>query len=555
MYKGNKVLVIVPARGGSKGIPRKNLRLLAGKPLISYVIETIQKSNFIDELYISTDDDEIEYIAKKYNSKVVKRGEHLAEDNVPLDPVIYDAVLKIETANNTRYDIVVTVQPTSPLLKTETLDRAISRLVDNDMDTIISVVDDRHLAWTVDENNKYIPKYKARVNRQYLPKEFRETGGIFASKRKYVTSQSRLGQKIDLIEIGKDESIDIDSYSDWWIAEKLLKRKKILYRTDAYSEIGTGHVYRGLTLASRDTDHEIIFLLNSKYELGKQIIKNYNFKFIEFNENVFEKIDEIRPDIVINDILDTQEDYIKKLKDRNIFVINFEDMGKGAKLADVVFNALYDDIFPYKNHYSGYKYYCLRDEFYDYPPKKIKHTVDNILITFGGTDPNNLTEKVCDCILDMGYKGTINIILGLGYIAKEKLEAKYNNYNNITIYKVVKNISQYMYNADIVITSAGRTMYEVASLGTPCIVIAQNDREMKHLFAHTNNGVVNLGLGKDLTDKFIQENVLEIMNNHELRQEMSNRMLSVDLKNGYNNIVQVIKKHYKIWKEKTNGRI
>ena len=84
-------------------------------------------------------------------------------------------------------------------------------------------------AWGYDEKNKrYFPLYKERVNRQYLPKAFKETGSIFATKREFVTENSRLGDNIGLIEISKQESIDIDNYEDWWVAERILKKKKIL---------------------------------------------------------------------------------------------------------------------------------------------------------------------------------------------------------------------------------------------------------------------------------------------------------------------------------------
>ncbi len=103
--------------------------------------------------------------------------------------------------------------------------------MDRNIDTVISVVDDRHLAWTINEDGKYVPKYEKRINRQYLPSEFRETGAIFATKREFISENSRMGKNIDLIEVSKHESIDIDNYSDWWVAERLLKKKKNSYKS------------------------------------------------------------------------------------------------------------------------------------------------------------------------------------------------------------------------------------------------------------------------------------------------------------------------------------
>jgi len=544
LYKDKNILVVIPARGGSKGIPRKNIRLINNSPLISYVINTAISSNLVDEVIVSTDDIEIKEVSQKYGAFVIDRDGKFAEDSIPLDPVIYDAVSQIERIKNKKFDIVITVQPTSPLLRVETLDKAIKKLVDNeDLDTIISVVDDRHLAWTV-EDGKSIPKYEKRLNRQYLPREFRETGAILATKRRCITETSRIGKCVDLIEVNKNESIDIDSYEDWWVAEKLLKRKKILIRTDATNEIGTGHVYRQLYIASRIMDHEVVFLMNSKNELGINLVKESNFPIIIFNDNEIEKILEVKPDIIINDILDTTNEYMSSLKERNIFSINFEDMGEGAKKADLVFNALYEYRLPLKNIYGGHKYYILRDEFKEYTKKIINRTVNKILVTFGGSDPNNFTERLTD-IIDKNYKDiNIDIILGLGYKEKEKIKNKYKDNDKISIFDSVKNISRYMYSSDIVITSGGRTMYEVASLGIPCLVLCQNERELTHLFGHAGNGIINLGLGEHLTEGMIKNTIGELIENYELRSDMNTKMKNIDLEHGFDNIIDVVTTEY-----------
>ena len=151
---------------------------------------------------------------------------------MPLDPVVYDAMVKKEKLALDEYDIVITLQPTSPLLKPETLDRAIEKFEDFGVDSVLSVVDDRHLSWGYDENNdRYFPNYIERKNRQYLPKDFRETGAILASRRQFVNEMSRLGTNIDLIEVSREESVDIDNYEDWWIAENYLQKKIIFLET------------------------------------------------------------------------------------------------------------------------------------------------------------------------------------------------------------------------------------------------------------------------------------------------------------------------------------
>ena len=580
MYKDNKILVVIPARGGSKGIPRKNIRLLGGKPLIAHTIEMGKASEYVDEIVVSTDDNEIKFIAEKFGAETIKRDGKLAEDSIPLDPVIYDATIQKEKEMDEKYDVVITVQPTSPLLKTKTLDLAIETLlnpINNDQecdgeniagseyyDTIISVVDDRHLSWGYDEESKkYFPLYKERVNRQYLPKAYKETGSIFATKREFVTENSRLGDNIGLIEISKQESIDIDNYEDWWVAERILKKKKILIKADASHEIGTGHIYRGLSIASKLVNHEVVFLIDEAQPLGIEIVSNNNYPYITHNsakwegkeaetlakEELIEKIVEYDPDIIINDILNTNSKYTKTLRDKGFFIVNFEDVGGGVKYAHMVFDALYEHKIPLKNLYSGHKYYILKDEFYYQSFKEIKEKVNKVLLTFGGTDPNNLTEKVLESILESPYENQIEVILGLGYANKKEIQEKYKDNERIEIYENVKNMSEHMHNADLIFTSAGRTMYEIASLGVPCICLCQNERELSHIFGNAEHGFINLGLGSEVSKEEIRETFENAIEDYQLRCEMNRRMGEVDLKHGFDNIKRLIKNEYKNWKE------
>ena len=545
MYKDNKILVVIPARGGSKGIPRKNIRMMNDKPLIAHTINHANSSEYIDNVVVSTDDDEIKFIAEKFGADVIKRSKELAEDNVPLDPVIYDATIKQEEKFNTVYDFVITLQPTSPLLKTSTLNKAIEKLCEGN-DTVISVVDDRHLSWGYDtEDDKFYPLYSKRVNRQYLPKQYRETGSIFATKREFLKEDSRLGEKIDLIPVSPHESIDIDNYEDWWVAERLLMKKRILIKTDASHEIGTGHIYRGLAIASKLVNHDVMFLLNENKEIGINIIKNYNYPYITHKEdNILGKIKEYEPDIVVNDILNTSSSYIKSLKDEDYFVLNFEDLGGGVKYADVVCDALYEHKIPLKNLYSGHLYYILKDEFYYQPYKEIHPSVKEILLTFGGTDPNDLTKKTLNSILKSEFKGNVKVILGLGYMDKKGIEKEFQDYSNIEIFEDVKNISEYMISADIIFTSAGRTMYEIASIGVPCVCLCQNQRELSHIFGNVENGFINLGLGSEVKENDLINTINDIIDNYDLRLEMSNRMKNVDVRHGFENLMKIVKPKY-----------
>lgn len=548
MFNNNKILVVIPARGGSKGIPRKNIRLLNNKPLISYSIDMAKSSEYVDDVVVTTDDSEIALLSEKFGASVIRRSEELAGDDVPLDPVVYDAMIHKEKLAFDEYDIVITIQPTSPLLKTSTLDRAIEKFEDFAVDSVLSVVDDRHLSWGYDEaNERYFPNYIERKNRQYLPKDFRETGAILATRRNFVHEDSRLGTNLELIEVSREESVDIDNYEDWWIAEGYLQKKRIAIVVNAYNEIGTGHVYRCLSIASKLVFHDVLFLIDEQHELGINIVDNYNYpyKLYDGEDDLLNILREYSPQVVINDILNTSREYISCLKNDGYFVVNFEDLGTGTEVADVVFDALYEHEVGEDKVFTGHKYYILRDEFYFQPQKIIAQAVNNILITFGGSDPNNFTENVLDSILSTNYEGRINVVVGLGYQGLDDLIEKYESNQSIQFYQNVSDISEFMFKADIIFTSAGRTMYEICSLGVPTICLCQNERELTHVFANETNGFINMGLGTDVGRQEIIDQFVKLVNNYELRLEMNHKMLSVDLKDGFENIWAIIREEYR----------
>jgi CMP-N-acetylneuraminic acid synthetase len=412
-----RILAIIPARGGSKGIPRKNLRLLGDKPLIYYAIKNAKNSRYITDVYVSSEDDEILSVSKRFGAKLHKRDKNLSKDATTLDPVIYEAYKYAKRENNQEYDLIITLQPTSPLLKVENLDAAIEKMIKNgNIDTIISAKDDTHLSWKKVEG-RYIPNYEKRVNRQYLTPIFTETGGFLITRSSVITSESRIGRNVDLYVLKSPESIDIDTYEDWNLCEYYLKRKNILIVVRGNQEIGLGHVYNMLGIANDILNHNILFLALKDSKLAYEKIKEYNYP-VKFQEkDLIEEILTYKPDVVINDILDTDKDYVKKIKEHNIKVINFEDLGEGAKFADLVINAIYPEKEKLENHFFGPEYFILRDEFIYAPSKEIKEKVNKVLITFGGVDPNDYTSKVLESIYEFCNENSIEVevILGFGY--------------------------------------------------------------------------------------------------------------------------------------------
>ncbi|WP_203532249.1 hypothetical protein [Muricauda sp. TY007] len=533
------ILVVIPARGGSKGIPRKNLRPLNGKPLIYYAIKnglSIKCNNL--SCYVSSEDDEILMLAKKFGASIIKRSKSNADDSTTLDPVIFEAYTKIKQLEGIDYDLVITLQPTSPLLTTKSIENGIEELISKKIDTIISGKWDSHLTW-IKSNGSFSPNYKKRVNRQELPEIYKETGGFVITKSNFVTETSRFGKSIGIFPLSKKEAIDIDDFEDWNLCEYYLRRKNILFIVAGNSTIGMGHVYNTLSIANEILNHNIGFFVDRGSKLAYKKIKetNYSVDLIE-EGNLISALADHEPDIVVNDRLDTEAEEIQQMKDAGYKVINFEDVGGGADRADLVINAMYPEGKLVKDHYFGAKYFILRDEFIFTPNIKIRKEVNNILLAFGGVDPNNFTERILGLLLPIIGNAKITVVAGLGYNHVEEIKARHPQ---IIVKQDVKSISDEMSKADMVFTSAGRTTFEVASLGIPAIVLCQNKRETTHFFASEKNGFYNLGLGVNVEDREIL-NAYKSVLNYETRILMHDRMISHELKNGKKRVLKLINK-------------
>lgn len=308
-----KILIVIPARGGSKGIPKKNIRLMNGEPLISYAIKNARacQREWDVDVVVDTDDDEITKIAKKYGGDVNRRPKELAGDDVTLDPVIINAYNEMKKRNNCSYDYVITLQPTSPTLKSSTLIKAVSYAARNDVETLISVINDPHLSWSnVDE--RMLPDYKERVNRQLLPPHYRETGGFLITKAALLDKGIRLSENIQVFELPEEEAIDIDGIKDWVVCESILKRKKIIFRADGYESLGMGHIYRCITLAYQFIEHDVEIVTNSGYEDGVRKLEQSRLPYekVKDTEEFLEYVKNHPVDIVVNDVLNTEKEYV-----------------------------------------------------------------------------------------------------------------------------------------------------------------------------------------------------------------------------------------------------
>lgn len=538
------VLAVIPARGGSKGIPRKCVRPLAGKPLIFYAITACLRSPLVDRVVVSTDDDEIAMLAERFGAGVIKRPEELADDQVTIDPVIQHAVPAAEAKYREHYQYIYTIQPTSPLISPQDIEEAHRLfLADPQLETVLSVVDDRHLTWAETEDGHPVPNYSERVNRQQLPKIFKETGAIIACTRLQLTSGSRIGRNIGLLEMPYLRSFDIDTYADFYLCESLLKRKRIVFVVTGYPEVGLGHAYRTLMLANELISYDLYFVCEERSTLAAAYIKslNYNVTLCP-NDELLETISDISPHLIINDILDTSIEYMEKLRSLPCKIVNFEDLGPGNEYADLVVNALYPGSTRTPRVLEGHEYFCLRDEFLYLPHKPWRNSVDKILITFGGVDEGNLTARVLDILapLCQARAISIDVIVGPGYAHRAEADLVRSKHmaTNIEIIGSTARISDYMAKADLAITSGGRTVFELAAVKVPTIVICQNQRESTHTFASWDNGILNIGVRDKLTDEYIRSELLHVLNDSKIISTMRAKLGKLSLAEGKSRVIK-----------------
>ncbi|MBP3811280.1 MAG: cytidyltransferase [Clostridiales bacterium] len=529
-----RILSVIPARAGSKGIPNKNIRIIGDHPLIYYSISNALNSELITDIIVSTDSPEVRIIAQQMGVKVHWRDESLCGDAVTLDAVIADAVPKDQ-----EWDYIVTMQPTSPTLRVATLDSAIKYAIDNDLDTVISAINAPHLSWG-EKDGKKVPNYTERLNRQYLPPCYMETGAFVISKASVVTPSTRIGEKVDVYEVPSDESQDVDTFEDLLSVATSLNRQTVGIYVNGNNKRGTGHIYRALELADEFyVKPDIYYDIN---QTDPKVFGNTKHNLIPVNgiAELYQVCKEKQYSVFINDILTTSIDYMIGLKSvmPDAKIINFEDDGEGTIKADLVFNALFSE--EGQPHIkAGEKYYICGKTFMFYEPIEIRESVKRVFISFGGADPQNYSDRLLKMICKDEYKD-YQFVVVLGR-AKNNVDAlmEYNRYDNIEVLYDVANMPELMSSCDIGITSRGRTGYELAILGIPSMAMAQNKREEKHGFVCNENGFSYIGLNPE--DEIIESNLrMYLKLSQESRKRFQSLLLSHDLRGGRKRVMSLI---------------
>lgn len=230
-----KILAVIPARGGSKGVRRKNVRPLCGKPLIVHTIETaLEVKDCFHRVIVSTEDEEIAKISREHGAKVpFMRPHELAQDNVPMVPVLQHAVSTIERQENVVMDWIALLQPTDPLRTSDDIRNSISLANNGDFDSVISVVqvfathpilmkrivNDRLIPYCIEEE-------EGTRRQDYLPPAYMRNGAIYLTRRRVLMHDNSIwGKSICPYIMPEERSVGIDSELDLKLAELLMEQK------------------------------------------------------------------------------------------------------------------------------------------------------------------------------------------------------------------------------------------------------------------------------------------------------------------------------------------
>ena len=517
-HADRSLVAIVPARMGSKGVPYKNVRRIADRPLVAYTVEAVAASGVTDRLVISSDDDQVLRWADLHGYETHVRPAHLASDSATISELAGHLADELEWTG----DIGV-FQPTSPLRSARSIARAVEAFRASDADSLASCVREEHLFW-LDEHDdlaRATPLFSERVNRQYgRHRVLRETGAIQLVRSAALREGGQIvTPRHELFELPSREALDIDTTDDLVLARRLIEQGTIVFRVRATTKIGSGHVHHCMQLADELADQRLRFLLHRCDAWVHELVGRHGYEFRVETDLAADLAALAGPgsNLVVNDVLDTAERDVLIERGLGFRIVNIEDLGPGAPLADWVVNALYPaDNGARANTVSGPEYATLRGEFLNLPPKVVRRRPERVLVTFGGTDPGALALR-CARLLADAIDCELRVIQGPG-----AAEAEFPAGVHVT--RHVPSIAAEMLDADLILTSAGRTVYEAAAVGTPVAVLAQGARDATHAHLHFGSGVVFLGIGPLTDDRHIVETVRRLLDDGDLREELSERL-------------------------------
>jgi spore coat polysaccharide biosynthesis predicted glycosyltransferase SpsG/CMP-N-acetylneuraminic acid synthetase len=534
------VVVAAPLHGGlgpRARLPREVLRPLAGRPLLEHAVTTAAGVVATrTQVAVVTDDDEVALLAERLGCQVVI-DERSTTESAQWDHLLHDVLIGQEQRRGSAFESVLLLRPGAPLIVPADIQGALEVLRIGGYDSVLSATEETHHAW-VRAEGRYIPDFGMLPQGEREGQLYRETGAFIVSRRDAIREGQFVGGNVGLAVLPASRAIDITSAHEWWVCERIKQRRRIVFVVAGNKSVGMGHIYRSLQFAHEINNHEVSFVCIEDSRLAHEVITSGGYPSVQAQsgQSLESAVLAQAPDMVVNDFLDTTRDYVEALRCAKIKVVNFEDLGSGAAAADLVINELYMQEAPAPNHRVGPAYFCMREEFLSARPHTLEETPQEVLITFGGTDSEDLTARTLGVIWPEARRRgmRISIVTGFGYEHDLQLARMLAELDSPDIHRAngTKRMSEFMARADMAFSGSGRTLFELATMRVPAVVMACNAREEMHPFASSHGGFRYLGRHDTVTDAELREAFAELADRPEARRAMCDALAQFDFQHG-----------------------
>jgi pseudaminic acid cytidylyltransferase len=521
-------LCVIPARGGSKRIPRKNVRPFFGKPMIVWSIEAALSSGVFDHVIVTTDDHEIADVARAAGAEVpFMRPASLSDDKTPTVPVIAHAVAEAESIWGPQ-DFVCCLYATAPFVLPEDIRKARMLLDTTEADYAFPVTSfpfpiQRGVRLRDDGRMEMFLPEHALTRSQDLEEAYHDVGQFYwGRKAAWLAGKALIGPDAAPLIIPRSRAQDIDTAEDWDRAEQLFSmfqatHRKVVFRTDAGRDLGVGHVMRCLTLADEIKGQSTFACKELDGHLADVITgRGHGIHLLDVGLSVQEDASAVATlaqghDLVVLDHYGLGAEWAKAMPapvmvlddvaDRDHVCAVLLDQNLGRKSAD------YDGLVPEgAARLIGPEYALLRPEFAQYRASSLQRRVEasgaakRLLISLGGGDMQAVVTWILDVLRDVPGAGAlrVDIILGAAANSPDAIRAACEGLAcAVHIHTAVENMAEHMAKADLMIGAGGSTSWERCALGVPAIVLPLADNQGPAVAAMVKVGVARAVIPRD----------------------------------------------------------
>lgn len=482
------MIALIPARGGSKRLTRKNLLEIGGLPLVANAIRAVRP--FVDSIVVSTDDDTIAAVAEIHGAIASRTFKHT--DSTTVDEVVAHYRHTLPGHDMLVYQPTVVIDPT---VEYEVLQSFVN---------------------AVPSTANYVITWATPTGFTYP-----HDGAILTD-----TERKRAGLKEVGIRLYRADSrpdvwkaigfttpvVDIDTPADLLAARALVEKIHVHFIVAWGNTIGSGHLHRIAEIAGQLQHHRLTWspssndCLSSALELNKLANKLMRFGTGWAPGSLLW----VNADVFVRDALDSEPDDL--VYSTGVPVIALEDRGRGGMAAERMFDPM--------GQADDQPYVVLRPEFSGLPKRRRNDADKSILITFGGTDPTKLTLKA---IRALDWRAPLRVVLppGASPEYRAEIEEAVEAASSKTVLVVDPVMVDELWRSRVVVCSAGRTVFEAAACGTPAVVMAQNPHEMRHRHAGVEKGSMRLGLGDKVDNHALVSFVKGVYTDVDTWEEMS----------------------------------